>query len=46
MSGRTLVFVNTREEAPAPEPTTDVVVLDTAWTPEFGERPDLIPVRR
>ena len=45
MSGRTLVFVNTREEAPAAEPTTDVVVLDTAWTPEFGERPDLIPVR-
>jgi hypothetical protein len=45
MSRRTLVFVNTREEAPAVEPTTDVVVLDTAWTPEFGERPDLIPVR-
>ena len=45
MSRRTLVFVNTREEVPAVEPTTDVVVLDTAWTPEFGERPDLIPVR-
>ena len=45
MSRRTLVFVNTREEAPAAEPTTDVVVLDTAWTPEFGERPDVIPVR-
>ena len=45
MSGRTLVFVNSREEAPAAEPTTDVVVLDTAWTPDAAERPDLIPVR-
>ena len=45
MSGRTLVFVNSVGEAGPAQALTDVVVLDTAWTPAPGERSDLIPVR-
>lgn len=45
MSPRTLAFVNTRADAGPPDPSTDIVILDTAWTPGPGERTDLIPVR-
>ncbi len=45
MSGRTLVFINTRTDAGTPQPGRTYVVLDTSWTPEAGERADLIPVR-
>ena len=45
MSGRTLVFVERRDDAPPAVPGTEVVILDTAWTPGPGERSDLIPVR-
>ena len=41
----TLRFVQDRAEAGPQRPSTDVVVLDTSWTPEPGERSDLIPVR-
>jgi hypothetical protein len=45
MSGRRLVFLNHAADAGAPEDGTDHVILDPAWTPGPGERPDLIPIR-
>ena len=45
VSKRTLVFVNTRADAGPPNPSADIVVLDTSWTPASGERADVIPVR-
>lgn len=45
VSHRTLVFVNRAGDARPPDPSTDIVVLDTAWTPAPGERADLIPIR-
>ena len=42
---RTLVFVETRADVGPPDPSVDVVVLDASWTPAFGERLDLIPLR-
>jgi hypothetical protein len=42
---RSLVFVNDVDDADPPAPDTDVVVLDSAWTPSAGGRPDLRPVR-
>ena len=43
--GRRLRFVELASDAPPPDPTTDVVVLDTAWTPSSDDRPDLHPLR-
>jgi hypothetical protein len=45
VSQRTLVFVSRSGDAGPPEPKTDILVLDTAWTPGPGERADLIPIR-
>ena len=45
LNPRTLTFVNSREDAGPPDPSTDIVILDTAWTPRPGERGDLIPIR-
>jgi hypothetical protein len=42
---RTLVFVNSADEAGPPEPSREYVVLDTSWTPGHDARQDLIPVR-
>ena len=46
MTQRSLVFVATAGDAPPPRQGAAVVVLDTAWTPTVGDRPDLIPARR
>lgn len=43
--GRRLRFIGRAGQAPRPDPSTDVVVLDVAWTPAAGDRPDLRPVR-
>jgi hypothetical protein len=45
MSGRRLVFLNHAADAGAPDDRTDYAVLDAAWTPHPGERPDLLPIR-
>ena len=45
VSQRTLVFVDRAVDAGPPDPSTDKVVLDATWTPEPGERRDLVPVR-
>lgn len=45
MRSRRLVFVETRDAVGPADPWTDIVVLDTAWTPAPGERADIIPVR-
>ncbi len=44
MSERRLVFVHDSADAGPPDPSTDVVVLDTRWTPGPGDRPDRIPI--
>lgn len=44
MNPRTLVFVRRAVDAGRPDPSTDVVVLDTAWTPDPGGRGDLMPL--
>lgn len=44
-SGRSLVFVERAATAPSPRPDTIVVVLDTAWTPQPGDRADVISIR-
>lgn len=44
VSQRTLAFVNQVADAGPPDPSTDVVVLDTRWTPGPDARPDLIPL--
>lgn len=43
--GRQLRFVRRVTDAPAPDPATDIVVLDVTWTPERGERADVRPIR-
>jgi hypothetical protein len=45
MTGRRLHFVDRAIDAPPAEPSTDIVVLDTAWTPSAADRPDLRPIR-
>ncbi len=45
VSGRTLRFVDDPAHAPAADPATDIVVLDTSWTPGPGDRPDVVSVR-
>ena len=40
-----VVFLPTAAEAPPPAEGTKLVVLDTAWTPAPGDRPDLLPLR-
>jgi hypothetical protein len=45
VSGRTLSFVDDPAHAPAADPATDIVVLDTSWTPGPGDRPDVVSVR-
>ena len=45
VSQRTLAFVDRLADAGPPDPSTDVVVLDTTWTPEAGGRLDLISLR-
>jgi hypothetical protein len=44
-AGQVLAFVSSAADAPPPRDDTRIVVLDTAWTPGPGSRPDLIPVR-
>ena len=44
MSERRLVFVHDPADVGPPDPSTDVVVLDTRWTPGPGDRPDRIPI--
>ncbi len=44
-TGRTLRIVERPEDAPAPDPAVDILVLDTSWTPGPGGRSDLIAVR-
>ena len=39
------MFLASAEHPPLPEPGTAFVVLDTAWTPGPGERPDVLSVR-
>ncbi len=45
MNVRTLAFVEARDDAPPAAPGSEIVILDTAWTPGPGERSDLIPIR-
>ena len=42
---RRIVFVDRRDDAPAPADGTDIVVIDPAWTPGPGERADIAPLR-
>ncbi|MEO8570329.1 MAG: hypothetical protein ABI553_01395 [Chloroflexota bacterium] len=44
MSERRLVFVHDPEDAGPPDPSTDVVVLDTGWTPGLDDRSGRIPI--
>ncbi|MGH2407235.1 MAG: hypothetical protein ACRDF7_04035 [Candidatus Limnocylindrales bacterium] len=45
MSGRKLRFLERRSQVPSPDPSTDVVVLDTWWTPLAAERADVLALR-
>jgi hypothetical protein len=46
MADRRLVLIASPADAPAANDATPaVVVLDTAWTPQPGDRADLVPVR-
>jgi hypothetical protein len=45
VSGRTLRFVERRAQAGEPRPATDVIVLDTWWTPGAGDHPTVVPLR-
>jgi len=40
-----VIFVSESGDAPPPEPGTQIVVIDTAWTPGPADRPDLISVK-
>lgn len=40
-----LVLVDRRADAPPPAAGSRIVVLDAAWTPPPGERPDIAPIR-
>ena len=42
---RRLVFVRVAGDAPEPDASTTVVVLDTAWTPLPDGRPDVVSLR-
>jgi hypothetical protein len=44
MSQRTLILVDRAREAGPADPATDVVVLDTRWTPGADARPGLQPL--
>ena len=46
MTARRLVFIPSPEDIPEPRPSTSVIVLDTAWTPSAGARPDVVPLRQ
>ena len=46
MAATRIRFVESVEQVPEPSPDTLVVVLDPAWTPTPGERPDLVSARR
>jgi hypothetical protein len=45
LTDRRLVFVMTAADAPAHEPGSSLIVLDTAWTPGVGDRADVRSVR-
>ena len=45
VSRRTLRFVDDPAHAPPPDPATDLVVLDTSWTPGPDDRADMVAVR-
>ncbi len=45
MSERVLRFTDRASGVGAPRPGTDVVVLDTWWTPDGRERPGVVPLR-
>ena len=45
MSGRTLRFVERAAEAGVPDPSTDIVVLDTWWTPGASDPTGIVPLR-
>jgi hypothetical protein len=45
LTGRRLRFVERRSEVRAADGSTDIVVLDTWWTPLPDERPDVLPLR-
>jgi hypothetical protein len=45
MTGSSLQFVPTAGEAPPRSPGTNVVVIDTSWTPSQPDRADLRPLR-
>ena len=45
MSARTLAFIDDLAHATPPDPSTDIVVLDTSWTPGPNDRPDMVSVR-
>ncbi len=45
VSARTLVFIDRADGLPPPDPSTDIVVLDAAWTPAPGDRADVRPIR-
>jgi len=45
MRNRRLTFVNHATEAPSPRVSTDIIILDTSWTPTESDRTDLRPVR-
>lgn len=40
------MFIERVADAPTADPTVDLVVLDTSWTPAAGDRADLRPLRR
>jgi hypothetical protein len=44
-TGRRLRFIDRALDAGPADPSADVVVLDTSWTPTTADRPDLIPIR-
>ena len=45
MNPRTLVFVDHPTDAGRLDPSIDIIVLDTSWTPDPGDRPDLVSIR-
>ena len=45
VSARTLVFVDRAAGIGPPDPSTDIVVLDSSWTPAPGDRADVRPIR-
>ena len=45
MADRTIILIDAASGAGPPELSTDYLILDMAWTPPPGARPDLRPVR-